>query len=42
MTPPPLIFDLDGVIAATADDHYPAWQRLADGQIWPIYPRPNE
>ena len=42
MTPPPLIFDLDGVITDTAEYHYQAWQRLADEEGLPFDREANE
>jgi len=37
-----LIFDLDGVIANTAELHYRAWQRLADEEGLPFDRKANE
>jgi kojibiose phosphorylase len=37
-----LIFDLDGVLADTAEAHYQAWQRLADEESLPFDRAANE
>lgn len=36
------IFDLDGVITDTAEDHYQAWKRLADEEGLPFTREDNE
>lgn len=37
-----VIFDLDGVLTDTAEQHYLGWQRLADEQGWPFDREANE